>query len=284
MTAPGAEDTRFVDLHMHSTASDGALAPAAVVAAAVKARLALMCLTDHDTVGGVAEAQAAGAEQGIEVSAGAELSAHDGSTEVHLLGLHLVKLEVIEGRMQEFRAGRERRGAQIVAALNAVGVPVTFEAVQQQAAGGAMGRPHIARALIAGGYARDMREVFERWLGAGKPAYVDKERLEVADAIAIVHAAGGVAVFAHPGKDGDRGRVERLVAAGLDGLEVRHPSHTADETARLVGFCEEFGLVQSGGSDWHGVPGPRVLGAMNVPYEWVEIQRERAVRWRGVPA
>ncbi len=284
MSAPGTVPMRTVDLHMHSTASDGAFVPALVVAAAVKAKLALMCLTDHDTVGGVAEAQAAGAEQGIEVAAGVELSAHDGATEVHLLGLHLVKLDVIEGRMLEFRAGRERRGVQIVSALNAAGLPVTFEAVQKECAGGAMGRPHIARALIAGGFARDMREVFDKWLGAGKPGYVDKERLEVADAIAIVHAAGGVAVFAHPGKDGDRGRVERLVAAGLDGLEVRHPSHTADETARLVAFCEEFNLVQSGGSDWHGVPGPRVLGAMNVPYAWVDVQRERAERWRSVVA
>jgi predicted metal-dependent phosphoesterase TrpH len=282
VTAPSGDAPRFVDLHVHSTASDGALAPSAVVAAAVKAKLALICLTDHDTVGGVAEAMAAGAEQGIEVAAGVELSAHDQTTEVHLLGLHLQNLDVIEGRMAEFRAGRERRGQQIVAALNAAGVPVTFEAVQKECAGGALGRPHIARALIAGGFARDMREVFDKWLGAGRPGYVDKERLEVADAIAVVHAAGGIAVFAHPGKDGDRARVERLVAAGLDGLEVRHPSHTADETARLIGFCEEFDLVQSGGSDWHGLPGARVLGAMNVPYEWVDTHRARAARWRSV--
>ncbi len=284
MTVPLASSERFVDLHMHSTASDGALPPADVVAAALKARLALICLTDHDTVGGVAEAVEAGRTLGVEVSAGVELSAHDGATEVHLLGLHLARLDVIEGRMAEFRAGRERRGALIVHALNAAGVAVSFEAVEKESAGGAMGRPHVARALIAGGFVRDMREAFDKWLGAGRPGYVDKERLEVADAIAVVHAAGGVAVFAHPGRDGDRARVERLVAAGLDGLEVRHPSLTADETARLLGFCDEFDLVRSGGSDWHGVPGPRVLGAMNVPFAWVDAQLARAARWREVAA
>ncbi|MBI3790542.1 MAG: PHP domain-containing protein [Gemmatimonadetes bacterium] len=281
MTASAAADERFVDLHMHSTASDGALAPTLVVEAAAKARLALICLTDHDTVGGVAEAQAAGAGLGVEVAAGCELSAHDGEKEVHLLGLHLERLEVIEGRMAEFRSGRERRGAAIVEALNANGVALTLEAVEKECGGGAMGRPHVARALIAGGFVRDTREAFDRWLGAGRPAYVDKERLEVDDAIAIVHAAGGIAVFAHPGKDADRSRIERFVAHGLDGLEVRHPSHTADETARLEGYCGEFGLVMSGGSDWHGMPGARVLGQMNVPYAWADAQRQRAARYRG---
>lgn len=279
MTAAVGGAARFVDLHMHSTASDGALPPTAVVEAAVKAKLSLICLTDHDTVGGVPEAVAAGEALGIEVAAGCELSAHDGAMEVHLLGLHLARFDVMEARVAEFREARGRRGAQIVATLNAHGVPVTLEAVERERAGGALGRPHIARALIAGGFVRDMREAFDRWLGAGRPAFVDKERLEVRDAIAIVHEAGGIAVFAHPGKDGDHARVARLVDAGLDGLEVRHPSHTADETARLTAFCREFDLVASGGSDWHGLPGPRVLGAMQVPYEWVDLQRVRAARW-----
>lgn len=277
-TAPRA------DLHMHSTASDGALAPAAVVAAAVAAHLAWICLTDHDTVAGVPEAQAAGAAAGIRVSAGCELSAHDGDKEVHLLGLHLTRLDVIEGRVAEFRAGRARRGAAIVEALNARGVGVTLEAVERECAGGALGRPHVARALIAGGFVKDMREAFDKWLGAGRPAYVDKDRLDVAEAIRIVHDAGGVAVFAHPGKDGDRERVARLVAAGLDGLEVKHPSHTADEAARLDALCGEFDLVRSGGSDWHGIPGPRQIGMMDVPMAWAEAHEARAARWRGTAA
>ena len=285
MTLAGTDAARFVDLHMHSTASDGALAPGAVVAAAVKARLSLMCLTDHDTAGGVAEARTAAEELGIEVAAGIELSAHDGEKEVHLLGLHLLRLDVMEARAIEFRAARERRGALMVQALNAGGIPVTIEAVQAHSAGGAMGRPHVARAIIAGGWARDMREAFDKWLGNGRPACIAKERLEIGEAIALVHASGGIAVFAHPGNDGDRGRVERLAALGLDGLEVRHPSQGADEVERLTALCEEFGLVLSGGSDWHGiVNGPRVLGGMHIPYAWVELQRERAARWAVQPA
>ena len=285
MTVPGAPTPRSVDLHMHSTASDGVLSPAAVVAAAAKARLALMCLTDHDTAGGVPEARAAGEALGIEVAAGIELSAHDGDKEVHLLGLHLARLDVMEARATEFRAARERRGAQMVATLNAHGIPIALDVVLAGAGGGALGRPHVARALIAGGWVRDMREAFDKWLGNGRPACVEKERLDVADAIALVHAAGGVAVFAHPGADGDSARVERLAALGLDGLEIKHPSHTADEAARLMLLCDAFDLVPSGGSDWHGYSnGPRVLGGMQVPWEWVERQRERAERWTGQAA
>jgi len=272
---------RYVDLHMHSTASDGALAPTAVVEAARAAGLAVIALTDHDTVAGVHEARAAGDRLGVRVVAGVELSAHEADKEIHLLGLHLERVDEVEQRLAGFRAMRHRRAELIVEKLNALGIPVTFDAVLAEAAGGAVGRPHVARALIAGKWARDHREAFDRYLGYGRPAYVAKERLTSAEAIRIVHEAGGICVFAHPGADGSRERVERLVAAGLDGLETRHPSLSPEDVRRLEALAEHFGLVRSGGSDWHGqTEGPRTIGMMQVPAEWLERQEARVAEVR----
>ena len=269
-------EAAFVDLHMHSTASDGAQPPEAVVAAAHAAKLAAIALTDHDTVDGVTTAREAGERLGVRVIAGVELSAHEGNDELHLLGLHLQRVEMLADALIRFRDDRVARAETIVAKLNALGVGLTMDAVLAQAAGGAVGRPHVARALIAGKFVGDQREAFERYLGAGKPAYVDKPRLEIDAAIRMVHDAGGIAVWAHPGGDGRRERVERLVAAGLDGLEVRHPSHTPDDTQRLAALVDFFGLVPSGGSDWHGQrEGPRTIGMMRVPGEWLARQEER---------
>ena len=136
--------------------------------------------------------------------------------------------------------------------------------------------------LIDGGWARDSRDAFDRYLGAGRPAYVPKHRLSVADAIALVHAGGGLAILAHPGPDGRRETIERFVAVGLDGVEVRHPGHNTEDTNRLSALAEFFGLVPSGGSDWHGAAeGPRVLGAMRVPLKWLEQQDARVEARRG---
>ena len=232
MTAPAGPSTdgrRFVDLHAHSTASDGAVAPSQVVAAAHRAGLAAVALTDHDTLAGVAEAAAAGASLGVRVVAGAELSAHDGDKEVHLLALHLAEPGHVDAALARFRDGRKDRAETIVERLRALDVPVTLDAVLEQANGGAVGRPHVARVLVANGAVRDFREAFDRYLGAGRPAFVAKELLAVGDAARMTHDAGGILVFAHPGADGTRDRVERMVRDGLDCLEVLHPSHSAED-------------------------------------------------------
>ena len=276
MTADARPDRAPVDLHMHSTASDGSLPPEAVVQAAHAAGLGVIALTDHDTMGGVDAARREGDRIGVRVITGTELSAHDGDREVHLLALHLSRVEAIESHLAHFRETRRTRAERIVAALNGLGIPVTFEAVLAQSQGGAVGRPHVARALIAGGWAADSREAFDRYLGHGRPANVPKPRLPIADAIRLVHDAGGLAILAHPGPEGNRQRVQRFAAAGLDGLEVRHPSHSPDDTARLSALVEELNLVPSGGSDWHGAPdGPRCIGCMRVPAEWLDRQEAR---------
>jgi len=266
----------FVDLHSHSTASDGSQSPTALVAAAKAAGLAAIALTDHDTMAGVAEATVAGQQAGVRIVAGVELSAIDDEREIHLLGLHIQRPAVLDDALRTFRQTRETRAQQIVDKLNTLGVTISFAEVLARAGDAAIGRPHIARVLIEGGWARDSRDAFDRYLGAGRPAYVAKHRLSVSDAIALVHAGGGLAVLAHPGTDGRREMLERFVSLGLDGVEVRHPGHTADDVHRLGALAAFLGLVPSGGSDWHGASeGPRVLGAMRVPAAWLERQDER---------
>jgi hypothetical protein len=271
----------FVDLHSHSTASDGHLPPAAVVGAARAASLAAMALTDHDTVAGVPEAQAAGDALGVRVVAGCELSAHLGDDEIHLLALHLDRVDVIATELARFRDDRVARAEHMVALLTGQGIAVTMDDVLREAGGGAVGRPHVARAVVAAGGARDVREAFDRFLGDGRPAYVDKPRLDAREAIRLAHAAGGIAVWAHPKAEGRRDRVEPLVAAGLDGLEVLHPVHNADDRARLQALADFFGLVTSGGSDWHGIPDhPRTMGVMQVPLAVLERQDARVAARR----
>jgi 3',5'-nucleoside bisphosphate phosphatase len=269
--APG-----FVDLHTHSTASDGSLPPAAVVEAARAAGLRAIALTDHDTLAGIPEARRVGDAVGVRIVAGTELSVVLDDREIHLLALHIERPEVLESELADLREARRGRAGRIVERLNALGVPVRLEAVLAEAGEGAIGRPHVARAMVAGGWARDFRDAFDRWLGSGRPAHVEKRRLDAGDAIRMVHDAGGLAVFAHPGATGTRDRIERLARLGLDGVEVLHPSHGAEDIARLRALADHLALVPSGGSDWHGaMEGPRTIGVMRVPAAMLERQDAR---------
>lgn len=274
---PGlAPSVRCVDLHMHSSASDGLLAPEAVVGAAAAAHLTAIALTDHDTVAGIAAAREAGARSGVRVVAGVELSATDAGNEAHLLGVHLSRLDAIERHLAVFRESRRARAGRMVERLQALGIPLTLDAVLAEAGDAAIGRPHVARALVAGGWAKDVRDAFERLLGNGRPAFVPKYRLTLGEAIALVHDAGGLAVLAHPGPAGTRARLEALRAEGLDGVEVLHPGHSADDIARLSALADHLDLLPSGGSDWHGAKaGPRVIGCMRVPEAWLARQDAR---------
>jgi predicted metal-dependent phosphoesterase TrpH len=260
----------FIDLHMHSTASDGSRAPADVARAAKAAALSAFALTDHDTIAGLPEARAACEHLQLRLVPGVELSAVEGDVETHVLGLHLSDLSELEHRLTGLREMRVNRASRIVDRLNQLGVPVSIDAVLAQAAGGAVGRPHIARALIAGRWVGDFREAFERYLGNGKAAFVAKESLPVSEAIALIHRAEGLAVLAHPGPQCTRERIAALVTSGLDGIEILHPSHSWEDSQRLDALAGEFDLVRSGGSDWHGSSdGARSLGMMRVPAHWL---------------
>jgi 3',5'-nucleoside bisphosphate phosphatase len=272
----GAGGPAFVDLHTHSTASDGTLPPERVIEAAERCGITALALTDHDTIAGVPAAREAAERAGIRLISGVELSAFDGDHEVHLLALHVAQLDALERRLLELRSMRHERAIRIVEKLNALGLEIALEEVLQQSAGGAVGRPHVARALMARGYVTDFRDAFSRYLGANGVAFVPKDRFSLEDAINVAHEAGALAIWAHPGDGGRRERLEPLVAAGLDGIEIRHPSHSSEDMKRLQALADFFGLVPSGGSDWHGASeGPRRLGMMNVPHEWLERQDER---------
>ncbi len=263
----------FVDLQTHTTASDGALPPSEVVAAAKEANLHAIAITDHDTVNGIEEAVSAGTRLGVRIVVGVELSCHFLGNELHLLGLHLTNLDAIEDALTALRSSRVVRAQAIVEALNKRNIPITLEAVLAEAGVGTVGRPHIARVMVASGWARDIRDAFDRWLAKGKPAFKRREEFDVADAIRLVHDAGGIAVWAHPGDTVRDESARRLLAVGLDGIEVLHPSHPPHQAERVLGIVNSLGLVPSGGSDWHGASDSfRQLGSMHVPAEWLEQQ------------
>lgn len=279
--APGVS-ARHIDLHLHSTASDGTNAPEVVVQAARDAGLHALALTDHDTIEGIAAARDAAQAAGIELVPGVELSAYEGVHEIHILGLHLVQLEAMRSALTVFRSARRERAEGIVRLLNGLGVRITFDDVLAVAGDAAIGRPHIARALVENGWAMDLRDAFHRYLGAGRPAYLDKRRITIPEAIELVHRCGGIAVLAHPGPEGTHERLARLAAMGMDGVECIHPSHAPDDRVRLLALTKQLNLVPSGGSDSHGsADGVRVVGAMKVPGEWLDLQRARVRTIRG---
>jgi predicted metal-dependent phosphoesterase TrpH len=269
-----------VDLHCHSTASDGECAPAEVAQRAQQAGLTAIALTDHDTTDGVAAAAAAGAPLGVRVVPGCEFSVKAPWGELHLLGYFLPLGDAaLEAFLKETRAARRRRGEQIVAKLQGLGVPIALSDVDAQAKGGAVGRPHVARALVECEASDNISDAFGRYLGRGRPAYVEKPLPRLSDVADLLHAVGAVAVAAHLGDHGTEGQLRQFQEQGLDGLEVRHPSHAPSVEQRLTRIAERLGLGISGGSDWHGDTefggNHAPLGGMRIPLEWLELLEQR---------
>lgn len=260
---------------MHSTASDGALAPAEVVANARAAGLVAIALTDHDSVAGIAEAVEAGEAAGVRVIAGCEFSVAAPWGEMHLLGYFLpVGDHAVETFLDRCRADRRRRAEVMCGRLQDLGVAVTFEAVAAEAAGGAIGRPHVARAVVRAGAADDVNQAFDLYLGRNKPAYADKVLPTFAEVAGLVHTAGGVVSAAHLRDRATRPYLARLKDEGLDAVEVRHPRHAAETRSRIAGLATALDLARTGGSDWHGDIGPGEghgsLGSQTVPAEWLD--------------
>lgn len=247
-----------IDLHAHSTASDGTDAPAAVMRHARDAGLDVVALTDHDTVHGHAEA-AASLPAALTLVPGAELSCAWEGISLHLLAyLFDPDDAALAPELDLLRTDRDRRAREMVALLRGLGADVAYERVLELANGGAVGRPHVARALVEAGVVADVASAFTaEWIGSDGRAYVDKYALDPCRAVALVKAAGGVSVFAHPGAT-KRGRVlppeavDALAAAGLDGIEVDHPDHDAETRRRLRDTAAASGLLVTGSSDDHG--------------------------------
>ncbi|ULA58338.1 MAG: POLIIIAc domain-containing protein [Nitrospira sp.] len=253
-----------IDLHLHTTHSDGSFSIAEVMAFAKQAGLTALAITDHDIVDGIPEATAIGKELGIEVVPGVEISSRLGESELHILGyfFNWTDLQLAQ-RLKTLRDSRHLRNPQIVQRLNDLGIPITYEEVRALAGTESVGRPHIARLLMEKKIVMSAKEAFDRYLANGRPAFVDRELPEPAEAVRWIREAGGVPVLAHPtwvrtSADGLRVLVRDLKAAGLGGLEVHYSTHTPSQTTEYLDLAKQCDLLVTGGSDFHGVTKPDI--------------------------
>ncbi len=266
------------DLHLHTTFSDGALTPHDLLVHAARAGLTIISITDHDNTGALHEAVEFGATLGIEVISGVELSTTVDAQDIHLLGYFVdTGNATLQEHLAVFRAERKRRAERIVQKLHQLKLPLPFEAVLARAGTASIGRPHIAAALVDEGLVDNYQAAFARYLGFGKPAYERKYQVPPREAIRMVADAGGLSFVAHPGNAIDERVMLALIKEGVDGIEVVHPSHSGEREGYYRGIAEEYFLLTSGGSDFHG--GKRndldVLGRYSIPADVVEMMRRR---------
>jgi predicted metal-dependent phosphoesterase TrpH len=278
-----------LDLHLHTTHSDGSLTPAEVLRLAHKAQVNALAITDHDIVSGIPEAMGVGAELGIEVIPGVEISSRLGDSELHILGycLHWEDPE-LNRRLAALRASRHSRNPQIIERLRSLGLDVTYEEVQALAGTDSVGRPHIARILMDKKYVTSAKEAFDRYLADGRPAYVARDLPEPADAIDWIRAAGGVAVLAHPtwakvSGEGLNALLTRLKGEGLGGIEVHYSTHTKRQTTEYLDLAKRLNLLVTGGSDFHGITKPDIevgtgRGDLKVPEKLLEPLKKAAAQ------
>lgn len=266
------------DLHMHTTHSDGIFSTAEVVRRAKEAGLAIISITDHDNVGAIDEAIAVGEQLGIEVIPGVELSAGTGEQEVHILAYFVdYKNQNLLDYLTFFRIERMKRAERIVEKLNDLKVPLTLDAVLERAGQGSVGRPHIATALYEEGLTDSYHEAFYKYIGNGKPAYEKKYQVSPQAAIELIASAGGLSFVAHPGNSIQETVLLEFINEGVDGIEVIHPSHSPERVLHYSGIVNEYFLLASGGSDFHGgrKNDQDVLGKYYVSMDHVQEMRRR---------
>ncbi len=255
------------DLHVHSTASDGTLHPAELVRLALAAGIEIMAITDHDSVGGIAEALEAASGTGLRLIPAVELSAVHGALDVHFLAYFVdIGDDRLLEHLADLREARLRRAEAMVAILGQAGYDLALDEVLALSAGGAVGRSHVARALVGAGHANDVGDAFRRLIGRGKPFYVAKDGRSPSEVLETVRATGGISVLAHPGVTGVDHLVPGLLESGLRGIEAYHADHTIEQRRRYATMASELGLLATGGSDYHGPAGPGPgLGAVDLP-------------------
>lgn len=266
-----------IDLHCHTTASDGLLSPAQLVAAAAEMALQAIAVTDHDSTEGLAGALEAGDRLGVEIIPGVELSCDVPAGELHMLGYFpRYEEQRFQAELARLRAGRIGRAEGMARRLTELGYPVSFERIQELAGDGAIGRPHVAQALIEAGHVGSKAEAFDRFIGRNGPAYVERAKLSPVEACQLIRSAGGLPVFAHPLIVLMSGRaleplpvdesLPELVEAGLAGLEVYYPHYTPVHIDRLLALARRYDLLVTGGSDFHGAGSAGApLGSIYVP-------------------
>ena len=271
-----------IDLHIHTTASDGTDTPRQAVELAAKLGLAAIAITDHDSVFGVAEACAAGRELGVEVVPGIEISADYKGNHAHILGLFIdLEAPSLRPALDWAVNEREARNEKIVGAMEADGLPISLAALRREYPNAVLGRPHMAEHLMKHGIVSSVKEAFDRYLADGKPYYRPRERMPMDQAIDAIRQAGGIAILAHPMQYGyDAGEREAFIqagiAAGAAGLEAYYSEHSPSEQAELLDTAARYGLAVSGGSDYHGARKPHIAmgsgieGSLDVPFQVLE--------------
>ena len=263
----------LVDLHAHTVFSDGLFTPEELVAEAARLKLTAVAITDHDAVGGIDRAIAAGRQRQIEVVPGVEMSCNTNGTDVHVLGYYV---DHQQPDVQEFfemvRQTRAERAEKMVAKMRDLGVDISFDRVSALAQGAATGRPHVAQALVEAGAVRTVDEAFQRYIGYEGPAYFPKMQLAPKEAMEFIHRHGGVAVVAHPGTYHNDGALYSAISAGADGIEVWHPDHASRNVDHYREVATKNGLLMTGGSDCHGgrKQGKVYLGSVTVPYSCLQ--------------
>ncbi len=265
-----------IDLHAHTTASDGSLTPSELVRLAASLRLTAVAVTDHDTVAGLGEALAAGRQHGVDVVPGCELSVFHGTLKMHILGLWLPALpaRLIE-TMDALMRHRHDRNYVIVDRLRALGMDITYDEVKAVAGEGSVGRPHIATVMHDKGYVRTMQQAFDEYLGAGGKAHAPKRVLSAEEAIRLLREEQATVILAHPFQLGLASEsleplVREFMAFGLDGIEAYYSEHTAAQTQQCLELAATLDLAVSGGSDFHGRPKPDIAlgsgkGGLDIP-------------------
>lgn len=262
----------YADLHIHSTASDGKLAPEQIVALALNKGISAISITDHDTTEGIDRAQEAARGTGLDVIPGIEINTDWEETEVHLLGYYIeYNSQSLQNTLQEIRQARELRAKAMITKLAELGVGLSYEQVKRIAGEATICRPHLAQAMIESGYVASIKDAFERYLSRGKPGYVPRKRLDPLSALTIIKRAKGVPVLAHPGLAERDDLIPILTKNGLMGIEVYYPLHTPDMVDKYSDYCQKHGLVMTGGTDSHG-PGTEYppLGEVGVAKKFVD--------------
>jgi 3',5'-nucleoside bisphosphate phosphatase len=271
-----------IDLHLHTTASDGVMTPSEIVNYAKNKGLQAIAITDHDTIEGLKEGLLEGERIGLEVIPGIEISAEHSPGSMHLLGFFIdINHPILKERLEYLQRARAERNPRMAEKLNKLGINITFDEVLKASGGGQVGRPHFAQVLIGKGYVRSFQEAFDRFLKKGAPAYVEKMRFSAEESIHFINEANGVAVLAHPNTLQLNGYSElenvilRLVKTGLRGIEAYYPEHSALEVAQYKTLAERHGLLVTGGTDYHGIEKNGLdigvgRGEMRLPYSIVE--------------
>ncbi|GAB6100766.1 PHP domain-containing protein [Halanaerocella petrolearia] len=264
---------KYIDLHLHTTASDGSFTPTELVNKAKEHSLSAIAITDHDTVDGLEEGKKAAQEVGIEFVPGIELNTDYKDAEIHILGYYIdLKRQKLRDKLTSLKQARFNRIRKMVSKLNELGIEIEFTEVQELAEGAALGRVHLAKIMLNKGYVDEWEEAFDQYIGRSGPAYVKREKLTPFEAIELVKAAGGVPIIAHPGLVSDQGLLPELIDAGAQGLEAYHTDHNQEETEHYIELAQEHDLLVTGGSDCHGPTrkAGMLLGQIKAPYSLLE--------------